>query len=85
MLDELVDEGTHVFHNNRHSFSSNTGLDTMQSLLYMILQLIVNYFNNIKKGGTELFCNEKLVYRKNIWHWNLCFEHAGSKGSGLGT
>jgi hypothetical protein len=83
VLNELAEKGTHVFHKNRHSFSSTTRFDTMRSLLYMILQLVMNYFNDIIKSGTELFCNKKLVHRKSIWHWNLCFEHAGSKGSGF--
>ena len=57
VLDKLAKEGTHVFHKNWAFIPSNIGFNTMRSLSYMIPQLVVNHFNDIKNGRPRLFSN----------------------------
>jgi hypothetical protein len=82
VLDELAKEGLQVFYKKWTFTLFSIGFDIIQSSSYMILQIVVNHFSDLKNGGSELFCNRKLVHGENVGHWNLQFQHAGSKGSG---
>jgi hypothetical protein len=62
MLDELSKDGIQLFHKKWAFISSNIRFDTMRSSSYLIPQLVVNHFNNIKNDGIGLFCDGKLVH-----------------------
>ena len=85
VLDELSKEGTHMFHKKWAFIPSNTSFDTMRSSSYLIPQLVVNHFNNIKNGGVGLFHNGKLVHGDNEGNWSLEFQHARTMGNGFDT
>jgi hypothetical protein len=57
----------------------------MRSSSYLIPQLVVNQFNNIKKGGIGLFHNGKLVHGESGGNWSFEFQHAGAMGNGFDT
>jgi hypothetical protein len=85
VLDELSKEGTQMFHKKWAFIFSNTGFDTMRSSSYLIPQLVINQFNNIKNGGVGLFRNGKLVHGDIGGNWSFEFQHAGAMGNGFDT
>jgi hypothetical protein len=85
VLDELSKEGTQMFHKKWAFIPSNTGFDTMRSSSYLLPQLVVNQFNNIKNGGVGLFQNGKLVHGDSGGNWSFEFQHVGAMGNGFDT
>jgi hypothetical protein len=85
VLDELSKEGTQLFHKKWPFIPSNTGFDTMRSSSYLIPQLVVNHFDNIKNAGIGLFCDGKLIHGDSGGNWSFEFQHAGAIGNGFDT
>jgi hypothetical protein len=85
VLDELSKEGTHMFHKKWAFILSNIGFDTMRSSSYLIPQLVVNHFSNIKKGGVGLFRDGKLIHGDSGGNWSFEFQHFGAMENGFDT
>jgi hypothetical protein len=85
VLDELSKEGTQLFHKKWAFIPSNTGFDTMRSSSYLIPQLVVNHFDNIKNAGIGLFCDGKLIHGDSGGNWSFEFQNAGAMGNEFDT
>jgi hypothetical protein len=61
------------------------GLDTMRSSLYLILQLVINQFNDIENSGARLLRDDKLICKDKERNWNLQFQHIKAKSNEFDT
>lgn len=71
VLNKLAKKGTQMFHKRWAFNPSNMDFDTMQSSSYLIPQLVVNQFYDIKNCEVELFWDGKLVDEDSGENWSL--------------
>lgn len=57
----------------------------MRSSLYLILQLVINQFNDIENSGARLLRDDKLICKDKERNWNLQFQHIKAKSNEFDT